>query len=287
MSRYFISKGGKQMGPWSQAEVRELLRRKTIKMDDYIFDSTTQHWCVVASHKDFSPAPTQQEVLLQEAVESFDFARSQDWYIQRRCKPASEDTDMVALTMRNDEVAVMYHKEQGPYTYFDLIKLIQLGQLGFEDRVFHPMEKQWRIINECIEFRPDSVRSVLNASDDDLNKVFFQRSFMRIPYSSPMFVHNNKNVLMATGHEVSPQGLGFKIEEERFDVGDSVFLHMKHAGQLPPFNAIGMVMNRRFLGSNQILYGVKFTNLSQPTQVELNKFYEEYKTQTLGPRRAA
>lgn len=268
MTNYFVSKNGRQLGPWTKAEISDLLVQGEVLATDLIFDSLTSEWLPIENHvsfeklvKNLSPlhaaqSPSLYAVLNHDQLQDLsqmELPRGREWYYKVNT----------------------FSTDQGPFTYLEMLRFLQVGTVRFDHQVFHPVDKKWNVISEMKEFKPEIIKAVMSSRELEPREVFLRRTFSRIPYSSAFLVHDSKLTSQVLGHELSPAGIGFKVDQKFFDLGQSLFLHLKDTALVPGFNAIGVVMNQRAIG-NEYLYGLKFKNISTSVQQNLMQFYSEH-----------
>lgn len=163
----------------------------------------------------------------------------------------------------------------GPFSYLDMIKMLQDKKLFEYDFVWHAAMDSWKRVSEVSDFHPDKIRDLKNSSEDKKDDVFFRRRHARADYGASILVHNSKDVWTGKSIEVSPGGAGVVLDTDTIDVGMSIFLHFKAGDGVPPFNATCTVMSKAKLSDTQYRYGVKFASVSQSIQKAIKNYTQK------------
>lgn len=120
---------------------------------------------------------------------------------------------------------------------------------------------------------------------------FEKRKYPRVNFEMSMQLHANRNVLKAKTVQIGAGGIGIILSEGKLSHDTKVFLHLQKSEEdslIPPFNAIGKVCNSEQLSDGSWRYGIKFLNISDKIQGQINqRAHESIQRASEVQRRAA
>jgi hypothetical protein len=234
-------------------------------MLDYIFDESKGDWITLMEH------PQLSEKMKSAKPQSAPMAAPH---------PASAATEP-ARRAEEPKVADWFilkgENKFGPFSYSDLIKMLQ-RKLVFEfDFAWKREMKEWVRIAELPEFAEERIRELKNTLMPDISELFFRRRHRRVSYGGTILIHDNHTVWKGRGVEISPGGAGVVMENSTIVPGQKLYLHFKPGDGVPPFNAICEVVSKRFQENvtektTPVRYGLKFTSMNDETREFLAKF---------------
>ena len=159
----------------------------------------------------------------------------------------------------------------GPYTYLELIRLLQEKRVYEYDFVWNDQLGSWKKISETSQFKPEYIRSVRENKDVAEREVFFRRRYARMRCGISILIHNNQKVWKGHSLEVGAGGAGMVLETDLLQVGQKIFLHFKAGDGVPPFNAECTVVRKSVRSPNHVQYGVQFDKISQSVQKAIHQ----------------
>lgn len=168
----------------------------------------------------------------------------------------------------------------GPFTYYEIIRQLQDRALHIGDFVCMDDGSEWTKISDCTQFRPESIRTLLTTRSVELQNVFLKRQ-PRVPFSSEVIAHINKDSIDGESVELSANGAGLFLKSPKLYLGQNLFLFFKVSDEIPKFNAIGTIVNKRQVGPDTI-YGIKFVNVNKDIREAIRIF-----TNTQAQKKAA
>jgi len=252
---YIVAHDEQQLGPFSIAEITEKIKNRELSVSDYVYDELEGDWFMIVAYHAFADLAN--------------FAKPAQPPVQEVKKPAAEQPEWFILKGQN---------RFGPYSYFDIVKLLQSRSLYEYDYAWNPKLETWHLISELSEFSPDRIKELKSSSHPDLTEMFFRRRHARANYGASLIIHNGAQVWKGKSFEVSPGGAGIELENGQVQVGQTLNIHFKPGDDVPPFNTKCEVVSVRTLGKDKekkVIYGVKFLELSQHTQEYLAQFTEK------------
>jgi hypothetical protein len=256
--KFYLSREGQQLGPWSAAEIAEKLEKKALSWTDYLFDESTKEWVLLMEHPEFS------EVFKRLANNAPSL--NQTMAISTESLPLKNEKEWFVLKESN---------KYGPFKYLELVRMLQEKNLYEYDFVWNSKLSQWRRVSEVEDFLPEKIQDLRSSPIKEVQDVFFRRRYPRASYGASLVIHNSKAVWKGQSMEIGPGGAGIVVEKVNFEPGQTLFLHFKAGDGVPPFNAICTVVSKHPVPGSSLAavrYGVKFTNISQSVQKAIKSY---------------
>jgi hypothetical protein len=252
MVKYYLSHQGQQMGPWSYDEIVQQLNAKKVDWTDYLFDEKQNDWVLLAEHNllfDYfhkaKPAPAAKVVELHPG-------ESKEWFVLKG------------------------ENKYGPFAYLELVKMLQEKNLYEYDYVWTASMVGWKRVSDCEDFSIEKIRALHKSKEAASEEVFFRRRHARVKYGASVLIHNSKSVWKGLSVELSSGGAGLIIDNQNLEPGHNLFLHFKVGDEVPPFNAICSIVSKHVMSdTNQVKYGVKFTNISRDVRHAIKAFTDK------------
>jgi len=252
LKRFFLSKKGQQVGPYTVNEILEKLESTEHAWNDYIYDESREDWTLLLEHPLFS------EKYLQG------WARGP--VSQTATHPYHEKKWMIS----KDE------KQFGPFSYLEVVQMLQERTLFEQDLLASKSSSQWKQVKEYEEFSTQKMRQLLNSQDRHIKEVFNRRRYPRAHFEGSLIVHDNKTVFRGQSFQISAGGAGLFIPSSALVPGQTLLLHFHPNQEVPAFNAVASVVSKVPQSTVQIVkplrYGVKFTSISQTVKERIYSF---------------
>jgi len=257
MNQYFVTQYGKTVGPWSLERIQTELKQGNLHFNDYIFHPDAQEWQVILIS---SLIPDSHKCLGSKFTPNL-----------KRADPVSNQKwdDLEWFIFKDNQ-------QQGPYTYLEVLRLLQAKRLFDYDYVWAASLPTWSKVFEIPAFSFDQVKNLSQKNEPEIQSVFFRRQFPRIRFEVPVFVHNSRKLWRAKTDELSAGGCSLTLSATELEPGDKIIVHIPQqpSSQLPGFNALCTLVSKKAIGSNQHKLGVKFEALNQDIQISLRLFTE-------------
>jgi hypothetical protein len=224
---FYLSKNRETLGPYSVERIRQMLERGQILATDYIFLEEIQDWI---SLLEFLPE-------------------------QAQAKPSKAKVEEVKIN-DNDWFVLKDEKRFGPYSFLEMVKMLQEKHVCEYDYVWKPGMQDWCKLAEAEDFSHNSLKVV------SLREVVpkARRRYPRISLGTSLVVHNNNKVWKGESLEISEGGCRFSLTDSNIEVGSKVTILFKPNHLLPPFHAIGEITNKTS-GTHATTYSLKFTEV--------------------------
>jgi hypothetical protein len=243
LKKYFLAKAGHQVGPYTENEILEKLHTTEHAWNDYIYDETREDWMLILEHPTFS--------------EKYNKGWARNSMQPTSLHPFHEKRWMV----NKDD------KKFGPFTYLEVIQMLQERTLIEQDHISLSHSPGWRPVKEFEEFSTQKVKELIVRTDKELKEVFNRRRFPRAEFVGTLIVHDNKTVFRGQSYQISAGGAGLYIPSHALQPGQTLLLHFHPSPDVPAFNAVASVVNKfqpnRQMDVTPQKYGVKFTSISQ------------------------
>lgn len=284
-SQFYVSKDGKDHGPWSIDQLIENLSTSVISPTDYVFDEEKQDWVpimefapVSARLKGSKPkAPPKaanvhaaehiEQAYGDQSVSSKTSAKSQPLPAQHADHTDGHSEEWYVLKWDN---------RYGPFSFNDLLKMLQEKNIFEFDFVWKQGFEGWSRIAELKEFSTESIQALAQKQGKATEDVFFRRRHARTRHNASIIVHDGQNVWKGTSLEISEGGAGLVMQNALILPGQKVYLHFKPGDSVPPFNAVCEIVSKQYVKGVKnkdapIGYGIKFLEISGDVQKVIRK----------------
>ena len=287
--KYFVSKDGEQMGPYSIDELRNNLSVGAIHQTDYVYDEDLGDWVFIMQFKglnvgdelasqDREPPPSAPSV--GEFSVSLSASSSPEDVSSEPVAPGGgalavssvpgtsvSSEELEVNPMDSDWYVLKGDDKFGPFPFEDVVKMLQEKSIFEFDFVWNPSFLTWKRVAEIDLFSLEHLNQLRETSMPEIQQVFFRRKHPRVNYGRTVLVHDNKRVWKAQGVEVSSKGARVLMDNSILKVGQTLYLHFKAGDGVPPFNAICEIVNKaaETEGNDNIprfSYGLKFTSIA-------------------------
>lgn len=166
--------------------------------------------------------------------------------------------------------------QYGPYTYEEMLSMMQNKTLFSFDFVWSPHLEGSMTMTDLGEFSADRISRIVEKSKD--NNVFSRRSTERAQCQFNVYIHNNIKFWTGTVESISTGGALILMENPLLLPGDQITIHFKRLSEsTESFNAKGEILSKRLTKQkiehdSQLYYAVKFDAL-QPQGEKIIKDY--------------
>lgn len=255
---FYVSHFGQQIGPLSVDEILQKIKDQSLDINDYVFDEELDDWVVLMAHSLFATR-------LKSMRPAQAPPKDKPMTVQ---SPACDSTESPGMGV--DEWYVLKGDNKfGPYSFVDLVRMLQEKNLLEFDFVWCARLGQWQMVSTLPDFGVDKLKAVEPQLENSINEVYFRRRHARVPVGTSLIVHNNKKVFNGKAQEIGAGGAGLLIPSDEFQIGDRLFLHFKPGHDMPPFHAHCEVVTKKIESSSETTafhrYGVKFTKIETKT----------------------
>jgi len=172
----------------------------------------------------------------------------------------SEGTNM------SDQSWYVYQNSQqlGPYTSTQVTQLLANKMIAQEAYLFKVGWKDWRPLEDTYE--------ELGMPNSKGPATIQRRTGApRATVQGRVIVHNDGQLVIGSGVNISSTGIFVESTDEIFTVGESLKLSVRCEGIAKPFNAVAQVIRYNSDTRYAVGYGLKFLNLDDQVEHEIER----------------
>lgn len=256
--KFFISKNGEQMGPYHLDEIRSQLNAGQVQPTDYIYDETQSDWVFILDLSQFEGRETKSDQGLSGGVSSL------------AAEKQAQESEIIALECEAPDVEWYVLKGDdkfGPFSFMDIVNMLQEKSVFEFDFVWNHYLPSWKRLAELESFSPDRLGRLSGGSQSQqVRETLFRRKHRRLNYGKTILVHNNKQVWKGQSVDVSASGARVMLDDAALVVGETIYLHVKSGDDVPPFNAVCEIVNKKAEtgeaeSQSFFFYGLKFKSI--------------------------
>ena len=289
--KYLVSHQNEQSGPFTVDEIVGQIRAKELELFDYIYDLEKDDWVLLV---EFAPVAQKLKGNKPAAPPKALTVAQAPAPVQAVAPPASVMSSTVGTGTTaavaagpsaqpaaaasfsahaiNEWFVLKGDNRFGPFTYTDLVKMLQQKTVFPFDFVWHTGMEGWKRVVEVSDFTPENIRKLFADAGTGGADVFVQRRFERAKFGGRVIVHDGLTLWRGEGLEISRGGVGVTMQNTKVLPGQQLTLHFGAQEKWPAFNAVCEVVSKKFVSdSSPVEYGLRFLSLSQETQAELYK----------------
>lgn len=167
--------------------------------------------------------------------------------------------------MKNEAWYVYQNGQQnGPMEKEEVASMLASGQVASDAFLFKGGWKDWKPLAECAsEFAAATMPPPPPTSDTDERPP-------RATISGQIIVHNNGDLIIGSGVNISSSGIFVETSEKLFSVGEIIKLTCRVEGLSKPFNAQARVVRFHKEGAELPGYGVQFEDIETGVAAEID-----------------
>lgn len=170
----------------------------------------------------------------------------------------------------------------GPYTYAEMIKMMQDNTLFNFDYVWSPHLDSWTTLAELPEFTSERIARVAEKNNAQEDNPFSKREHERIICKLPVYVNDNFRMWPGMAENLSTGGALVLMENPILLPGHIITIHFRNFENSVPFNCTAEVINKRLTKqriqhNTGIYYAVKFVKIGTQGQQQIENWIKEFK----------
>ena len=165
----------------------------------------------------------------------------------------------------------------GPYTYTDMIQMLQNKMLFGFDYTWSPHLETWTALSELPEFSMDRLSRLAEKSSE----MFFKRSTERVSLQLPVYCHDHAKFWKGTCENLSAGGALILMENPVLIPGDLITIHFRTTKEEDvAFNCTAEILTKRLTKQRiqhdtAIHYAVKFVQLLPAGEEQIGQWVQE------------
>ena len=186
----------------------------------------------------------------------------------------------------SDPVWYVYQKNQqlGPFDRDQLLKLIDSNMVAHNAFVFKVGWKDWVPMLEASEEigidksslgAPPPPPAEPEKAEKEEKKEEPSRTAPRASIHGRIIVHNNGQLVLGSGVNISATGIFVETPEQIFDLGEDLKLTCRVDGFSKPFNAVASVIRFNNDTRYPIGYGLRFKKLEESISERIQKLIDD------------
>jgi hypothetical protein len=176
----------------------------------------------------------------------------------------------------------------GPYTYGDVIKMMQENILFNFDYVWSPHLDSWTSVADLPEFTSERIAVVASKNQPTAitsESPFNKRKNERITCKLPVFINDNFRMWSGVAENLSEGGALILMENPILLPGHIVSVHFRNVENAVPFNCTAEVINKRLTKqrlqhNTGIYYAIRFLQVGKDGEAQIAKWIKEHKKET-------
>lgn len=171
--------------------------------------------------------------------------------------------------MQQDSWYIYQNSQQaGPFPKDKVVEMLDSNMIAQNAFLFKGGWKDWRPLNDCVEELKGSgavdLPPVPAESEDDKRPP-------RATISGQIIVHNNGELVIGTGVNISSSGIFVETNDSIFKVGEVLKLTCRVNGVSKPFNTEAEVVWSNTNPERAMGYGLCFTNIDEQVASEIDQ----------------
>lgn len=171
----------------------------------------------------------------------------------------------------NEQIWYVYQQSQqlGPFTSQQITQLMHTKMIAQDAYLFKVGWKDWRPIEET--YAELGVSSPVVAAGDDNRRATAPRATIQ----GRVIVHNNGQLVIGAGVNISASGIFVETQEQMFTVGEKLKLSVRVDGMAKPFNTVAQVVRFNSDPRFPIGYGLRFDDLEERIGGEIQRLVDQ------------
>jgi hypothetical protein len=171
--------------------------------------------------------------------------------------------------------------EYGPYTYEEILKMLQDHHIYESDYVWSPHLDVWTEIGSLPEFSSDRISRIVEKTGNN-SDVFHERSHDRVRCNFDVIAHDNSKYWTGKMESISEGGALILMSNPLLLPGELITIHCSENSHIKTsFNTRAEVIAKRLIKGRiehdtGIYYAVKFFQLQPVGRTQIQQFVKEH-----------
>ena len=176
----------------------------------------------------------------------------------------------------NEQLWYVFQQSQqiGPFTQEVVVQMITTKMIAHDAYLFKVGWKDWRPIEDAFEElgmkKPDSVPA---PSEEQIETR--RLGAPRASVKGRVVVHNNGQLAIGEGVNISESGMFVETSEQLFTVGEKLKLSVRVDGIDKPFNVVAQVIRYNSDSRFPVGYGLRFDDVIQDIKIRIRSLVDE------------
>ena len=176
----------------------------------------------------------------------------------------------------NEQIWYVYQQSQqlGPFTSQQITQLMHTKMIAQDAYLFKVGWKDWRPIEDTYSELGVSAPAANAAADNR------RATAPRATIQGRVIVHNNGQLVIGAGVNISASGIFVETQEQIFTVGEKLKLSVRVDGIAKPFNTLSQVVRFNSDPRFPIGYGLRFDDLDERIGSEIQRLVDQANSQS-------
>ncbi len=168
-------------------------------------------------------------------------------------------------------------QQLGPFATAQVTQMLSTKMIAQDAYLFKVGWKDWRPVEDCLEElglkAPNSPQ--MQTSQEAADR---RAAAPRAGINGRVIVHNNGQLIIGSGVNISSTGIFVETQEQIFNVGDRLKLSVRIEGFVKAFNVIARVVRYNSDPRYPVGFGLGFENLDRYIKDEIEKMVFAHKS---------
>lgn len=171
----------------------------------------------------------------------------------------------------NEQTWYVYQQSQqlGPFTSQQITQLLHTKMIAHDAYLFKVGWKDWRPIEET--YGELGVVAPAGSTGEPNRRTTAPRATIQ----GRVIVHNNGQLVIGAGVNISASGIFVETQEQLFTVGEKLKLSVRVDGMQKPFNTVAQVVRFNSDPRFPIGYGLRFDELDSKISDEIQRLVDQ------------
>jgi hypothetical protein len=272
-TEFFVSKGERQLGPWTLQELAARLASSEIAVTDFVFDDGRQDWMPLFECEALKAHLAQSKP--KSAPKKAQASEKTVTETKVETSAVGTGTTTTATAGEKGEWFVQKGSHRyGPFSYAGVVRALQEKTVYEFDLIWREGMNEWVRIAQHDEFKPERIKAIAATNGEAI----IRRQHQRMQFDNEVIVHDNRSVWLGRSVEGSAGGSGVVIENATLVPGQTVLLHFAAKEDLPAFNALCEIVGKKFVGDirdakTPVQYSVRFVKLDSQAEPRVQEYF--------------
>ncbi len=172
-------------------------------------------------------------------------------------------------------------EQQGPFTKAQLYQKFQDQQFESDVHLFQEGWKEWKPVKDCLS----DIDLPLQIDGTSVSMQDRRLKGPRVGIDGQIIVHNQGDMLIGSGVNVSETGLFVETAQQLFKVGESLILTCKVKQLSAPFHATAKVVRFNAGNGSPAGFGLQWTEIPAGIQQDIQRLTEAKKKEAGAPKK--
>ena len=166
-------------------------------------------------------------------------------------------------------------QQSGPFASTQVTQMMSTKMIAQDAYLFKVGWKDWRPLEDCLEELGVKGSTEVPSAEATLNR---RSAAPRATVAGRVIVHNNGQLIIGSGVNISSTGIFVETQEQIFNVGEKLKLSVRLDGFVKAFNVIARVIRYNSDARFPVGFGLSFENLDRHIKDDIDRMILSQKT---------